>query len=42
MNHQPFAEGAPFEASFENLAGKADVLTVNGKPSERRARARSW
>jgi tricorn protease len=38
VNHQPFPTGLPFEASMENLAGKATVLTVNGKASKDGAR----
>jgi len=33
VNHRPFAADLPFEAAFEDLAGKAVVLTVNATAS---------
>ncbi len=38
VNHQPFAPELPFEASFENLAGKPVMLTVNSRPTRDGAR----
>jgi len=38
VNHRPFARELPFEASFENLAGKPVMLTVNSRPTREGAR----
>jgi len=33
MNHLPIANGLPFEASLENMAGRPVLFTVNSSPS---------
>ncbi len=38
VNHRPFPQGVPFDASMDGLAGKAVVLTVGSKPSAEGAR----